>query len=302
MLALQLNPLFGKASAGLFRYIRFSMTSATNYVQVFEIRAYETFGGANVFLSKTVTVSDFQPSFPGSNAVDGNLTTFWASSNTLPTATFTVDAGAGNQFNPVLFSVIPRTFAANQTAHSMLIEGSNDLSAWTTFVNIPTLAETTNSEERQFTSGGNDASGYRYFWIKDTGNNFAGASVAYAKEIRLIGANGENVALQNIAFVGSRSASDHAIFFGADTATNGGAGVGLNINDTLGLDLGRTRFTPTSIIIDHSTVTLYAQHGIKQFEIYGGATNSIGSATLLKSVNDVSGTPVAGESRTYSIP
>lgn len=288
-------------SATNFRYIRFSMTSATNYVQVFEFRAYETFGGANVFQGKTVTVSDFQASFPGSNAVDGSLSTFWASSNTLSTATFTVDAGAGNHFNPVLFSVVPRTFAANQTAHSMLIQGSNDNATWTTLVNIPTLAETVNSEERQFTAGGDDASGYRYLWIKDTGNNFANASVAYAKEIRFTGVNGENIALQNIAFIGGLSAATNANFFGSDTSTNGGAGVGLNVNDVLGLDLGRKRLAPVSISIDHSTVTLYAQHGLKQFSVYGSNTNNIATAVLLRSVNDLTGTPAAGATRTYTL-
>jgi hypothetical protein len=284
-----------------YRYHRWSFTSATGIVQYYAIRAYDSWGGSDVYQGKTVSASN-QSSGAASNAVDGNGSTFWATASTPSPQTFTIDAGVGNTFSSLLFDVLPRTFSANQTAHSTKIEGSADNSTWTTILDVPTLAETVRSEERQFTAGGDDASGYRYLWVKDTGNNFAGAGTAYAKEIRFIGVHSENIALQNIAFVGSVSASGHAVFFGSDEATNGGAAFGVVSGDTLGLDLGRQRLKPGSIIIDHATDSLYAQHGLKQFEVYGSNTNNIATATLLLSVNDTSGTPSAGDSRTYSIP
>jgi hypothetical protein len=290
------TPAAGGGGPG-YRYHRWSFTSATGIVQFYEIRAYETWGGSNVYLSKTVTASD-QSSGAASNAVDGNASsTFWATTTTPSPQTFTVDAGAGNHFNPLMFSQIPRTFSANQTNHSVKIEGSDDNSTWTTLIDIATLAETVAGEERQFTAGGDDASGYRYYWFKDTGNNFAGASVAYLQELTLVGPNAEDLALQNIAFVGSVATNQHAHAIG-DYSTNDAS---FTINDTIGVDLGRKRTTPVSVQLKFSNDNLLRQHGPKQWEFYGSNTNSIGSATLLKSVNDVSGTPAANEVRTYTI-
>lgn len=289
----------GSAAAGgvaSYRYYRFSMTSATGIVQIYELRAYETVGGADVLQGKTVTVSD--NSTDKALLVDGNTTTVWATGSTPSPQWAIVDAGAGQKFKALLFSVIPRTFSADQTPNSMKIEGSNDASAWTTLVNIPTLAQTIASEERQYSAGGDDATGYRYYWLKQTGNNFAGSATSYILELKFIGALGENLALQNIAFVGNVSATNHADVFGRYTTDLGV----FALNDTFGVDLGRKRAVPVSVQISFADSDLFASNGPKNWQLYGSNTNNIATATLLKTVNDTSGTPLANAIRTYAIP
>jgi hypothetical protein len=301
-----LSPSPGGAVAGgaSGRILKVFFPAPTNFCQLYELEVYEAYGGANVALGKAITANTAGAG-AAANAVDGNVATFWATGGVSAPAPdghwLRLDAGAGNVFAPRVIGWNPSSPTEAPLAMKAWI-GPDD-AGLVQFLDYPAIAAPLiNGQRRLFATDGDEVGGYRYHWLKLTGNNFAGATTSYVREIKLNNVK-HNCALENIALGGTGSNLGYG--FGREVAGDGNGGALCNglVGTTFGVDHGPNRKRVlTSVTLDYSTVTLYCQHAFKQFEIYGSNV-AIGDAggTLLGTFNDAGGTPADGSSRTFAL-
>jgi len=88
-------------------------------------------GSTDLALNQPVTASSTTSGFPASNAVDGNTSTYWESSDGTWPSTLTVDLGTADSLSSVAIA-LPSTWPTRTQTLSVL--GSTDDSSWTTLV------------------------------------------------------------------------------------------------------------------------------------------------------------------------
>jgi hypothetical protein len=172
-----------------------------------------TGGSTDLALNKPVTASSTTSGFPGSNAVDGNASTYWESTDGTWPATLSVDLGASDTLSSVAVSV-PSTWPTRTQTLSVL--GSTNDSSWTTLVSSATYTfnpSTNNSVTINLPASTTD----RYVELNFTANNVQnGAQVA---EFDVYGSANPDLALSK-----SVTASSTTSGFPGSNAVDGNTG------------------------------------------------------------------------------
>lgn len=121
------------------RYWRMYMlgTSGGNSYTAAEIRfASATVGPNMLAATSTIASSSMFSGLPGTNAVDQNIGTFWASANTTPPQWFSWDAGVGNAVEVRQVELVGRGDSlsyVNQGINSFNVQWSDDNIDWNTW-------------------------------------------------------------------------------------------------------------------------------------------------------------------------
>ncbi|WP_326564917.1 discoidin domain-containing protein [Amycolatopsis rhabdoformis] len=89
--------------------------------------------GANIARGKAITASGSQGGFPPGNAVDGNASSYWESTNNAFPQSLTVDLGDAAAINKVTLKLPPSTDWGART-QTVTVQGSADGGSWTTLV------------------------------------------------------------------------------------------------------------------------------------------------------------------------
>ncbi|QYN21812.1 discoidin domain-containing protein [Amycolatopsis sp. DSM 110486] len=89
--------------------------------------------GANIARGKAITASGSQGGFPPGNAVDGNASSYWESTNNAFPQTLTVDLGDPAAINKVTLKLPPSGDWGART-QTLTVQGSTDGGSWTTLV------------------------------------------------------------------------------------------------------------------------------------------------------------------------
>ena len=89
--------------------------------------------GTNIARGKLTTASGSVGGFPPGNAVDGNASSYWESTNNAFPQTLTVDLGSASAINKVTLKLPPSADWATRT-ETLTVQGSPDGSSWTTLV------------------------------------------------------------------------------------------------------------------------------------------------------------------------
>ena len=158
------------------RYVELDFTAndVQNGAQVAEFIVNGT-SNPNLALSKGVSASSTTSGFPASNAVDGNTSTYWESTDGTWPATLTVDLGATHTLASAVID-LPSSWSTRTQTLSVL--GSTDDSTWSTLVSSATYTwnpSTGNAVSIALPSGTSD----RYVELDFTANNVQnGAQVA----------------------------------------------------------------------------------------------------------------------------
>ena len=167
-------------------------------------------GSTDLALNQPVTASSTTSGFPASNAVDGNTSTYWESSDGTWPSTLSVDLGASDSLSSVAIA-LPSTWPTRTQTLSVL--GSTNDSSWTTLVGSATYTwSSSNSNDVSITlpSGTSD----RYVELDFTANDVQnGAQVA---EFDVYGTVNPNLALND-----SVTASSATSGFPATNAVDG---------------------------------------------------------------------------------
>jgi hypothetical protein len=198
--------------------------------------------GTDLALNQPVTASSTTSGFPASNAVDGNASTYWESSDGTWPATLSVDLGAADTLSSVAISV-PTTWPTRTQTLSVL--GSTDDSTWTTLVGSATYTfnpSTNNAVTINLPSGTSD----RYVELDFTANDVQnGAQVA---EFDVYGASNPNLALNQPVTASSTTSG-----FPASNAVDGNTSTYWESSDgtwpaTLSVDLGSSQTIGTVVL------------------------------------------------------
>jgi hypothetical protein len=89
--------------------------------------------GSNAALGRPASASGSQGGFPPGNAVDGNSSSYWESTNNAFPQSLTVDLGASTSVNKVTLKLPPAS-AWNTRTQTLTIQGSNDGNSYSTVV------------------------------------------------------------------------------------------------------------------------------------------------------------------------
>ncbi|MEV0071874.1 discoidin domain-containing protein [Amycolatopsis sp. NPDC050768] len=89
--------------------------------------------GANIARGKAITASGSQGGFPPGDAVDGNASSYWESTNNAFPQTLTVDLGDPAAINKVTLKLPPSGDWGART-QTLTVQGSTDGGSWTTLV------------------------------------------------------------------------------------------------------------------------------------------------------------------------
>ena len=200
-------------------------------------------GSTDLALNQPVTASSSTSGFPASNAVDGNTSTYWESTDGTWPSTLSVDLGAADSLSSVAVS-IPSTWPTRTQTLSVL--GSTNDSSWTTLVSSATYTwSSSNSNNVSITlpSGTSD----RYVELDFTANNVQnGAQVA---EFDVYGTSNPDLALNE-----SVTASSATSGFPATNAVDGNTSTYWESTDgtwpsTLAVNLGSAQ-TLGQVVVD----------------------------------------------------
>jgi hypothetical protein len=120
-------------------------------------------------LNQPVTASSYTQNYVPANAVDGNTSTYWESTNGTWPATFTVDLGASTTLGSLVLDLPPATAWSTRTQTLSVLGSTND-STWTTLVGSATYTwnpSTGNTVTINLPSGTSD----RYVELNFTANS-----------------------------------------------------------------------------------------------------------------------------------
>jgi hypothetical protein len=163
-------------SATTDRYVELNFTAnnVQNGAQVSELDVYGT-SNPNLALNAPITASSATSGFPATNAVDGNTSTYWESTDGTWPSTLTVNLGSAKTLAQTVIA-LPSTWPTRTQTLSIL--GSTNDSTWTTLVSSATYTwneSTGNSVTIALPSGTID----QYVELDFTANNVQnGAQVA----------------------------------------------------------------------------------------------------------------------------
>ncbi|HEX4791625.1 MAG TPA: discoidin domain-containing protein [Actinospica sp.] len=158
------------------RYVELNFT-ANNVQNGAQVAEFDVYGSAssNLALGKSATASSTTSGFPAANAVDGNASTYWESTDGTWPATLTVDLGSSQSLGHVVLD-LPSTWPTRTQTLSVL--GSANDSTWSTLVGSATYTfnpSTNNSVTINLPAGTSD----RYIELSFSANNVQnGAQVA----------------------------------------------------------------------------------------------------------------------------
>ena len=118
------------------RYVELDFTAndVQNGAQVAEFDVYGT-SNPDLALNESVTASSATSGFPATNAIDGNTSTYWESTDGTWPSTLTVNLGSAQTLGDVVID-LPSTWPTRTQTLSVL--GSTNDSTWTTLVSSST--------------------------------------------------------------------------------------------------------------------------------------------------------------------
>jgi hypothetical protein len=201
-------------------------------------------GGGTTDLAENqpVTASSTTSGFPASNAVDGNASTYWESTDGSWPATLAVDLGASDSISSVVVE-LPTGWPTRTQTLSVL--GSTNDSSWTTLVGSATYTWSS-SNSQTVTIALPSGAAERYVELDFTANNVQnGAQVA---EFEVMGPANPNLALDE-----SVSASSTTSGFPASNAVDGNTNTYWEGTDgtwptSLTVNLGSSKAAQTVVI------------------------------------------------------
>jgi Pectate lyase superfamily protein/F5/8 type C domain/Abnormal spindle-like microcephaly-assoc'd, ASPM-SPD-2-Hydin len=267
-------------------------------------------------LNKPVTVSSSTSGFPGSNAVDGNTSTYWEGTNGTWPTTLSVNLGSSQAEGSVAIALPPSWPTRTQT---LSVLGSTNGSTWTTLVGSATYTwnpSTGDSVSINLPSGTSD----QYLELSFTANSVQnGAQIA---EFDVLPGSGGGTTTSatltaspsSLSFgsvnVGSSSAAQTVTI--ANTGTAAAAissvtvGSGYSETNTCGSSLAKgasctaqVTFSPTAAGADSASLTVNsnASNSVLTVSLSGTGTSSTPTTTNL-ALNQ----PVTASSSTSGFP
>jgi hypothetical protein len=121
------------------QYVRLSFTANTGWsaAQVAEFEVFTGAGGSpgpvNLALNQPATASGYTQAYVPANAVDGNTSSYWESTDSAFPQWLQVDLGSAQSFSRIVLDLPPSSAWATRT-QTLNILGSNDGSTFTTIV------------------------------------------------------------------------------------------------------------------------------------------------------------------------
>jgi hypothetical protein len=119
------------------RYVRLNFTGNTGWsaaqLSEFEIFPVGSTNGANLALNQPVTASGYTQTYVPSNAVDGNTSTYWESTDNAFPQWFQVDLGSAVSVSRIVMDLPPLSSWGTRT-QTITIQGSADGTNYTTLV------------------------------------------------------------------------------------------------------------------------------------------------------------------------
>ena len=144
-------------------------SSATNSTLTVALSGTGVSSSTDLALNQPVTASSYTQNYAPANAVDGNTSTYWESTNGTWPATFTVDLGATTALGNLVIDLPPSTAWSTRTQTLSVLGSTND-SSWTTLVGSATYTwnpSTGNTVTINLPSGTSD----RYVELSFTANS-----------------------------------------------------------------------------------------------------------------------------------
>lgn len=117
------------------RYWRIYITASDGgtYVSLAEVELRSSIGGADLIGSGSVSASYSNPSYPVSNSIDNNASTFWTTYTQTPPQWWKYDFGEGNAYDIVEVALTPRGGAYyHESPRNFTIDYSDNGTDWTT--------------------------------------------------------------------------------------------------------------------------------------------------------------------------
>jgi hypothetical protein len=124
------------------RYVRLTISANTGWPagQLAEVQIFAGAGApppppppSNLALNKATSASGSQGGFPSSNAVDGNTSSYWESTNNAFPQWWQVDLGSSQSFSRLVLDLPPSSSWGART-QTLSVLGSNDGSSFSTIV------------------------------------------------------------------------------------------------------------------------------------------------------------------------
>jgi F5/8 type C domain/Abnormal spindle-like microcephaly-assoc'd, ASPM-SPD-2-Hydin/Right handed beta helix region len=123
------SPTSGGAASGSLTVT----SNATNSPLTVALSGTGVSSTTDLALNQPVTASSYTQSYVPANAVDGNTSTYWESTNGTWPATFTVNLGASTAIGSLVLDLPPATAWSTRTQTLSVLGSTND-STWTTLV------------------------------------------------------------------------------------------------------------------------------------------------------------------------
>ncbi len=195
-----------------------------------------TVAPVNVALNQPVTASSSTSGFPAANAVDGNSSTYWESTDATWPSTLAVDLGAPDSISSVVLD-LPSGWGTRTQTLSIL--GSTDDSTWATLVGLATYTwnpSTGDTVSINLPSGTSD----RYVELDFTANDVQNG--AQVSEFQVMGTANPNLALN----MPTTSSSTWSSYYASGNAVDGNTSTYWEGTDgawptTFTVDLGSTQ-------------------------------------------------------------
>jgi hypothetical protein len=221
-------------------------SNATNSTLTATLSGTGTGGTApavNLALNQPVTASTTTSGFPASNAVDGNTSSYWESTDGSWPATLAVDLGTTDSISSVVLD-LPTAWGTRTQTLSVL--GSTDDSTWTTLVASATYTWNPSSGDTvtiSLPAGTAD----RYVELDFTANDVQNG--AQVSEFQVMGPANPDLALNKTATASSTWSS----YYAASSAVDGNTSTYWEGTDgawptTLTVDLGSTQSLGTVVL------------------------------------------------------
>jgi hypothetical protein len=174
---------FAPTSAGAASGSLTVASNATNSTLTVALSGTGVSSTTNLALNRPVTVSSYTQTYVGSNAVDGNTSTYWEAVNGSWPATLSVDLGSSTTVGSVVVDLPPSSAWSTRT-QTLSVLGSANGSTWSTLVGSATYTwnpSTGNTVTINLPAG----SSARYVELSFTANSVQNG--AQASEVQIFG-------------------------------------------------------------------------------------------------------------------